>query len=116
MSCQIGARTAGPFESDCHTSRTGHRVIVWNSWDTAKIRETHGDLAACPLQMRRPGNFFGMDIRRKLAFENNPLGMHSSAMIVPERTVHRFDQFSRGVNGIVNLRAPVEWFCSCRDV
>jgi len=36
--------------------------------------------------------------------------MHSSAMIVPERTVHRFDQFSRSVNGIVNLRAQVEWF------
>jgi hypothetical protein len=36
-------------------------------------------------------------------------------MIVPERTVHRFDQFSRSVNGIVNLRAPVEWFGRCRD-
>ena len=90
-------------------------VIVWNSWNTAKIGETHRDLAAWPLQMRHLGNFFGMGIRGKLALQNNPLGMHSSTMIVPERTVHRFDQFSRSVNGIVNLRAPVEWFGRCRD-
>jgi hypothetical protein len=51
-----------------------------------------------------------MVIRGKLAFENDALGMHRSTMIVPERTMHRFDQFSRSVNGIVNLRAPVEWF------
>src|SRR6266436_8788022 len=51
----------------------------------------------------------------KSALQNNPLGMHSSTMIVPERTVHRFDQFSRSVNEIVNLWAPVEWFGRCRD-
>ena len=56
-----------------------------------------------------------MSIRGKLALENNPLGMHSSTMILPERTVHRFDQFNRSVNGIVNLRAPVEWFGRYRD-
>jgi len=63
VSYQIGARTAGQFESDCHTSWIGHRIIVWNTWNTAKIGETHRDLAAWPLQMRRLGNFFGMAIR-----------------------------------------------------
>jgi hypothetical protein len=115
VSCHIGARAARQFESDCHTSRIGHRVIVWNGWNTAKIGKTHRDLAAWPLQMRRFGNFSGMAIRDELALQNNPLGMHSSTMILPERTVHRFDQFGRSVNGIVNLRAPVEWFDRCRD-
>jgi hypothetical protein len=73
VSYQIGVRLAGQFESDCHTSRIGHRVIVWNTWNTAKIGETHGDLAAWPLQMRRLGNLFGMAILGKLAFEKTGL-------------------------------------------